>query len=461
MDILLTHSNHVFSDEKQRKKMEPYPPLQTLLAAALLREAGLDVAVCDVALQPPKESLRKAIRDTAPRLLVVCEDDFNFLTKMCLSRNRELSFWTAKLAREHHCLSAAHGSDATDRIEEYLQAGFDYVLIGEVEETLLELATGKSPEKIAGIAYRDAATGRIHRTAPRGNRAQLDELPRPAWELIDIDRYRDLWLSHQGYFSLNMVSSRGCPFRCNWCAKPIWGNNYHVRSAASVAQEMLQLKTRYAPDHIWFADDLFAASARWTRELAAAVEELGARVPFKMQSRCDLMTRDSVSDLRRAGCCDVWMGAESGSQRILDAMEKGTTVGQIRQAHENLRRNNIRTGLFLQFGYPGETWLDIEATIRMVRELRPDDVGISVTYPLPGTKLHQLVSAELGKKKNWTDSSDLSMMFRGTFSTALYRALANALHLEVRNPDSTSLIASAWADVESLKRAQLPSREVA
>ena len=459
MRILLTHSNHVFSDEKQRQKMEPYSPLQTLLAAAVLRKAGFTVSVCDVALESPKEKLTKAIRAAAPCLVVVCEDNFNFLTKMCLSRNRELAFWTAKLAREYECPSAVHGSDSTDRVEAYLQAGFDFVLIGEVERTLSELAAGYPAQRIAGLAYSNFETGITHRTPPRPRLTTLDELPLPAWDLINVNDYRELWLAKHGYFSLNMASSRGCPFRCNWCAKPIWGSTYHVRSAGRVAEEMLHLKTRYAPDHIWFADDIFAPSANWTKEFANAVEQLGARTPFKMQSRCDLMTRETVADLKRAGCGDVWMGAESGSQRILDAMEKGITVQQIAQACENLRRHDIRNGLFLQLGYPGETWEDIEATVRMVREVRPDDVGISVTYPLPGTKLHQLVSAELGNKRNWRDSGDLSMMFRGTFSTELYRALARVIHLEVRTPGSKTSIANAWADVDALKPAGMPVLE--
>ncbi len=462
VDIVLTHSNHVFSDEKQRAKMQPFPPLQTLLCAAVLRRSGLRVRVCDIALSAsPHEALIEAIRQAEPCLVVVCEDDFNFLTKMCLSRNRELAFWTADLARMYGCLTAVHGSDSTDHAQEYLDAGFAYVLIGEVEETLRELATGKSPSEIAGLAYRDAKTGKLRRTAPRKLNTELDNLPRPAWDLIDIDRYRNAWLEHHGYFSLNLVSSRGCPFRCNWCAKPIWGNNYHVRSAMSVAREMLHLKTRYAADHIWFADDIFALSSRWTEEFANAVEQLQTSMPFKMQSRCDLMTRETVSDLKRAGCCDVWMGAESGSQRILDAMEKGTTVQQIFRACDNLRRNGIRMGLFLQFGYPGETWDDIQSTINMLRTAKPDDVGVSVTYPLPGTKLHQLVSSGLGQKTNWRDSGDLSMMFRGSFSTDLYRALARAIHLEVRTPGEDSAIAGAWAEVEALKSASFCTAAVA
>jgi anaerobic magnesium-protoporphyrin IX monomethyl ester cyclase len=180
------------------------------------------------------------------------------------------------------------------------------------------------------------------------------------------------------------------------------------------------------------------------------VERLGAEVPFKMQSRCDLMTRDTVGALRSAGCTEVWMGAESGSQRILDAMDKGGSVKDIYRARENLRSHSIRACFFLQFGYPGETWDDIQETIRMVRETRPDDIGISVSYPLPGTRFYERVSAQIGQKSNWSDSADLAMMFRGEYSSEFYRALADALHAEVRGGFRNE--ADAWARVRELER---------
>lgn len=459
MTILLTHSNHVFYDDKQRQKMEPYPPLQTLLAAAVLRKAGHAVEVCDVALRAPEAALRAHLERLAPCLFVVCEDDFNFLTKMCLSRNRDLAFQAVKAARDYGCRTAVHGSDSTDHVDGYLRAGFDYVLIGEVEQTLVELAAGKDPHQIAGLAFQERRDGRALRTSPRRLQTNLDELPDPAWDLIDIEAYRQAWISRHGFFSLNLVSGRGCPYRCNWCAKPIYGDHYHVRSPAAVAREMLHVKTRYAPDHIWFADDIFALSARWTREFADEVAKLDARIPFKMQSRCDLMTRETVVDLKRAGCREVWMGAESGSQRILDAMDKGIRLEQIYQARENLRRNQIRAGWFLQFGYPGEGWEDIEATVRMVRNTKPDDIGVSVSYPLPGTKFHQIVSSQLSQKANWSESGDLAMMFQGTFSTDFYRTLARALHLEVRTPQDTAAIARAWGDLHSLRSKESTARE--
>jgi radical SAM superfamily enzyme YgiQ (UPF0313 family) len=200
-----------------------------------------------------------------------------------------------------------------------------------------------------------------------------------------------------------------------------------------VAEQILALKNTVAPDHLWFADDIFALSGEWTREFAQAVEDLGTRIPFKMQSRCDLMTRDTVEALRQAGCEEVWMGAESGSQSVLDDMDKDVLVDQIYEARENLRRHGIRACYFLQFGYPGETWEDIERTVRMVRDTQPDDIGVSVSYPLPGTRFFERVSEQLGKKRNWSDSDDLAMMFQGTYRSEFYKALRDALHFEVES----------------------------
>jgi len=270
---------------------------------------------------------------------------------------------------------------------------------------------------------------------------------------VDLEPYRAAWQAAHGYYSLNMASSRGCPYRCNWCAKPIWGDAYQARSPHSVAREMLHLKRDLRAEHVWFADDIFALSHQWTLEFADAVEELDAAIPFKMQSRCDLMTRDSVGALARAGCVEVWMGAESGSQRILDAMDKGLRLESIYEARENLRRHGIRACFFIQFGYPGEGWEEIQETVSMVRDTRPDDIGVSVSYPLPGTRFYQLVAGQLESKANWRDSGDLAMMFRGAYSSDFYRALADALHIEVRRPESAAELCQAWSRVRELRTA--------
>jgi radical SAM superfamily enzyme YgiQ (UPF0313 family) len=270
------------------------------------------------------------------------------------------------------------------------------------------------------------------RTPPRGFLKDLDRLPWPAWDLVDVDRYRRAWRSRHGYHSMNLVTTRGCPYHCNWCAKPIYGQRYAVRSPESVADEMAWLQGRYAPDHLAFADDIFGLQPGWVARFSQALAARGAAIPFKCLSRADLLSEEVVAALRAAGCQTVWLGAESGSQRILDAMEKGTRVDQIREAAQRLHARGIDVGFFLQFGYAGETREDIERTRALVRDCRPDDIGISVSYPLPGTRFYERVKAELGPARNWTDSDDLAMLYRGPFTTAFYRALHGVVHKEFR-----------------------------
>lgn len=434
-DVLLTHSYHLYYDRKQTRKMQPYPPLGTLYAAALLRRAGISIAFFDTMLNDPEQHFQEALERHRPRVVVVYEDNFNFLTKMCLTRMREVAFHILERSRAAGASALVNGSDASDHALDYLRQGFDYVLLGEAETTLLELvqrllADGNhGVESIPGLAcLRD---GRVVLTESRPLMRDLDILPLPSRDLIDIGQYRKAWESEHGYFSLNIVASRGCPYRCNWCAKPIYGDSFAVRSPRAVAEEMRALKYDFGATHLWFADDIFGMQARWVRELADEVEKLDAAIPFKMQSRVDLMTANNVRSLRRAGCAEVWLGAESGSQQILDAMEKGTRVEQIAKARGNLRTEGIRACYFLQFGYPGETREDIQKTVELVRQTRPDDIGVSVSYPLPGTRFFERVRTQLGDKTNWSDSEDLSMMFQGAYTDKFYRALHDALHADV------------------------------
>jgi anaerobic magnesium-protoporphyrin IX monomethyl ester cyclase len=443
-DVLLTHSYHLYYDRKQTRKMQPYPPLGTLYAAGLLRSAGVSVAVFDTMLNDPEAGFQAALEQHRPRIVVVYEDNFNFLSKMCLTRMREVAYHILETSRLAGATVLVNGSDASDHALEYLQQGFRAVLLGEAELTLLDTVSNllksneQALEHIPGLAYLRKDTNELVRTERRGLMRDLDQLAFPSRDLVDSNQYRSAWKSAHGYFSLNIVASRGCPYRCNWCAKPIYGDSFSVRSAEMVAQEMRQLKYEFGAEHLWFADDIFGLRPKWVRELAAAVERLDAAVPFKMQSRVDLMTADYVSSLRRAGCAEVWMGVESGSQKILDAMDKGTRVHQIATARENLRHEGIRACYFLQFGYPGETWQDIQNTIKLVRDTRPDDIGVSVSYPLPGTKFYDRVQAQMGEKTNWSDSEDLAMIFHGAYSNEFYRALHDALHAQVNTWNSGS-----------------------
>jgi anaerobic magnesium-protoporphyrin IX monomethyl ester cyclase len=436
-DVLLTHSYHLYFDRKQTRKMQPYPPLGTLYAAALLRSVGLSVALFDSMLNDPGQGFPAALAKHQPRVVVVYEDNFNFLTKMCLTRMREVAYYILEVSQKAGAQVLVNGSDASDRALDYLRQGFRCVLLGEAEWTLLETVQhllkgdNREIERIPGIAYLDGQTERLVRTPQRPLTRDLDLLPFPARDLVDANQYRSAWKNSHGYFSMNIVASRGCPYRCNWCAKPIYGDSFSLCSAWSVAEEMRRLKYDFGVEHLWFADDIFGLRAKWVRELAVEVEKLDAAVPFKMQSRVDLMTPDTVRALRRAGCAEVWLGVESGSQTILDAMDKGTRVEQIAKARENLRNEGIRACYFLQFGYQGETWEDIQKTARLVEDTRPDDIGVSVSYPLPGTKFFDRVKAQLGDKTNWSDSEDLSMMFQGAYTDEFYRALHDALHVQV------------------------------
>ncbi|MCA9972910.1 MAG: radical SAM protein, partial [Anaerolineales bacterium] len=438
-DILLGQSYYLRFDPKLWAAMQPYPPLGTLYAASVLRQHGYAVALFDAMLAESPAEWTAALAEVQPRIAVLYEDSFNYLSKMCLLNMRQAAFQMLAAAKAQGCLAIVCGSDATDHAAAYLDAGADYVLLGEGEETLVELLAaldGRSatpPTHILGLACR-AADGQVVHTPRRPVIADVDALPFPAWDLVDVARYRQIWLARHGYYSMNMVTTRGCPYHCNWCAKPIWGQRYSARSPANVAAELQWLKETYRPDHIWFADDIMGLKPGWWPAFADEVAARDARVPFKCLSRADLIVRhaQNVPALRRAGCEVVWIGAESGSQKILDAMEKGTTLAQIHAAASSLQAAGIRVGFFLQFGYPGETWEDVQATLQMVRDCRPDDVGMSVSYPLPGTRFHDNVSLQLGEKQNWADSADLAMMYAGPFGTDFYRQLHVTLHKEFR-----------------------------
>jgi radical SAM superfamily enzyme YgiQ (UPF0313 family) len=227
------------------------------------------------------------------------------------------------------------------------------------------------------------------------------------------------------------VSSRGCPYHCNWCAKPISGNRFQLRAPEEVATEIHDLKTHFGVEHIWFGDDVFALDRHWVEAFARAVESGGDVVPFKIQSRADLMSDATVSALKRAGCAEIWMGVESGSQKILDAMKKGLKLSAVYAARERLASAGIRACYFLQFGYSGEGWAEICETVQLVRRTRPDDIGISLSYPLPGTGFFDRVQAQLGRKRNWIDSDDLCTIHIASYNDNFYHALRDALHAEV------------------------------
>src|SRR5688572_6608310 len=459
LSILVCHSYFLRFDQKQQERAKPYPPLATLQVASMLRKAGHEVSLFDAMLAEDLTRFERQLDVLKPQVVLLYEDNYNFLSKMCLGRMRRAACEMLTLARARGARLLAAGSDASDAPEKYLAAGAHAVLHGEALATLTALVdrldhdiTLVDGQWVAGLPDVSVA-GPIGPLRSRGV-AKLPEpnhVALPAWDLVDIEKYRRVWQRAHGYFSLNMAASRGCSFRCNWCAKPIWGNQYLQRPAREVAAEMLHLRRHYRPDHIWFADDIFGFRVDWVNEFATALAEGGGGVPFTIQLRSDLVSPRMAQALRAAGCREVWLGAESGSQKILDAMNKGTTVEQIHVARRLLGDEGIRVGFFLQLGYLGEELQDILATRRLVQDARPDDVGVSVSYPLPGTRFYEQVKQQLRGKTHWQESNDLEMMFEGTYRSDFYRGLRDLLHAEVTDAGSAAL-GSRWEELLARER---------
>jgi anaerobic magnesium-protoporphyrin IX monomethyl ester cyclase len=459
-DVLFGQAYFLRFDPKLWEARQPYAPLGALYAAACVRERGYRVRLFDAMLASSENEWAAALDANRPRFAVIYEDNFNYLSKMCLLRMRQAALTMIDLARARGITTIVAGADATDHPATYLERGADVVVIGEGEVTLVELLdrlTGRTEatlptqptrptwdllREVPGLWMRDA-DGRYARTAPRATIRNLDSLPLPAWDLVDVDRYQSIWRSRHGYVSMNLVTTRGCPYHCNWCAKPIYGQRYAARSPEHVVEEMAWLKRTYRPDHLWIADDIFGLKPGWIERFAALLQQRDAAIPFKCLLRADQVTAAVAGALHAAKCQTAWIGAESGSQRILDAMEKGTRVEQIATATRLLHEAGVDVGFFLQFGYPGETREDIDLTLQMVRDCAPDDIGVSVSYPLPGTTFYQRVRAQLGRKQNWVDSNDLAMMYHATYVPDFYRALHALVHAEFRARKSVALVSRA------------------
>lgn len=444
MKLLFTHSYFSQFDPKQVVHGQPYPPLGTILAASFLRENNFEVKLFDTMFSKHPDEIIPILDAYKPDALIIYDDGFNYLTKMCLSNMREAAFKMQALAKKYDCKIIVASSDSTDHYDNYLNHGADFVIIGEAEHTLLELlqnikTSTKAFKNIQGLTFKENDT--LVKTAKRIVSKNLDEFPLPAWDLVNIAPYKTIWLQNKGYFSINIATTRGCPYSCNWCAKPIYGNAYNMRSPQNVVNEIKILKQLFNFDHIWFCDDIFGLKRSWVSDFSMLIKKEQLRFKYKIQSRADLLVQEKyVEDLANSGCDEVWMGAESGSQKILDAMDKGIRVEEIKIARKLLKHYGIKTSFFLQFGYLGETIDDIKKTILLIQETLPDDIGISVSYPLPGTSFYEKVKQDLNAKTNWEDSDEMAMLFKNTYSSAFYKQLHHYIHQLFRQKSAENKI---------------------
>ena len=458
-DIVLSNTYFQQFDPKQEKRMQPYPPLGTLYAASVLREKKYSIDFFDTVFASAASDIFSLLEKNAGQLFVICDDGFNYLTKMCLVNMRNACFEMIRYAKKMNCIVLVSSSDATDHWKEYLDTGADYILIGEVEQTLIELTDhlqNKSTDisKINGLGFKSGSE--YIRTEKREVIHDLDILPFPAWDLINMELYRNIWIKHNGYFSLNLTTTRGCPFKCNWCAKPIYGNRYNSRSPENVVNEIEFLIKKYSVSHFWFCDDIFGLKPGWIKQFSNLVQQSVLKFKFKIQCRADLLLdENNIESLALAGCDEIWIGAESGSQKILDAMDKGTTIEQIYRSTELMKKHGIKPCFFLQFGYSGETKEDILATTKMLFDLMPFDIGISVSYPLPGTKFYELVKNDFREKQNWNDSDELLLMFRSTYSPAYYKQLHRFIHKKYRRAQGIQSIKKLFSSPGKLSKSEL------
>jgi len=401
-----------------------------------MRNLGYEISFFDANLMESPQEVIKALEKSNAKYFVIYDDGFNYLTKMCLTNMRHAAYEMAQAAKNLGCTVLVSSSDSTDHFEAYLDNGVDYVMLGEAELTLQELIEHLEEEKsvadIKGIAYKESG-GDLRKNLKRPVIKDLDILPQPAWDLIDVAPYRKIWEGDGVPLSLNIATTRGCPYKCNWCAKPIYGNRYNSRSPKRVVDEIEWLSNTHGVTSFWMCDDIFGLKPGWVQGFRDELNKRGLKIQYKIQSRVDLLLKeDNIDALAESGLHEAWVGAESGSQKILDAMDKGTQVEQIYEATRILKKKGIRVAFFLQFGYLGEEREDIDLTLKMLTDLLPDDIGVSVSYPLPGTKFYEKVKEELKSKSNWTDSDDLDLMFEGTFKKDFYKRLHRYVHKEYR-----------------------------
>jgi anaerobic magnesium-protoporphyrin IX monomethyl ester cyclase len=425
MDILLTHGYFLFEDPKELQIMKPYPPLGILYICSHLRQKGLSAEVFDSTFSSRQE-LWNRLRQGPPSVLGVYA---NLMTRPNVVE-------ILRVAKESGWQTLVGGPEPGAYVDEYLAAGADVVVVGEGEITLEELVPALHAQafdtlhRIDGIAFR-GPNGSVVRTKTREQIKDIDTQPWPARESIDMARYVDVWRQHHGMGSVSLITARGCPYHCRWCSHEVFGKTHRRRKPVSVVDELEWLINRYQPQMAWMADDVFTIHHGWLFQYAAELKRRGLKLPFECISRADRLNQQVVETLAEMGCFRVWIGSESGSQRILDAMERGVTVEQVQTAVALCRSAGIQTGMFLMWGYEGEDLSDIEATVEHVKKTDPDIFFTTVAYPIKGTPYFSEVAERVENPKSWSEGSDRDFRIRNRHSRQFYRFADKLLRSEV------------------------------
>ncbi len=413
--LLLAHGWFLHDDPAEQKAMRPYPPLGVLYVAGYLRSVGVDVAVWDGTFRLRGDFLDALVQHRP----AVVGFYANMVTRKHILR-------MASMAKRAGAKVVVGGPDPANYADRYLDWGVDAVVVGEGEHTMAELLPAwergeRDLSAIAGLVWRDDA-GKTVRNSARAQIRDLDAMPGPARDLIDIDRYLDTWRRHHGASSVNLITARGCPFHCNWCSHAVYGHSHRRRTPGHVADEVQELLARYRPDQIWYADDVFTIHKKWLMRYAEELQSRGIRVPFETITREDRLDDEIIAALASMGAKRIWVGAESGSQRILDAMERSTNAERVVEVVRKLEAAGIETGMFLMLGYEGEQLQDIEASIDMVARAAPGVFLTTVSYPIAGTPYAHQVAERTVPTASWHDGSDRDLAVAGRHSPRWFEA---------------------------------------
>ncbi len=449
-DIVLTHGCILAEDEKERRIMMPYPPLGLLYVAAYLKREGYAVEVLDPTLGS-RSDLEGQLRRMSPSVLGLYA---TFLTRSSVLQIADVAGdlgWTVVVG----------GPDANAHAEEYLNHGVHVVVFGEGEQTIaavLEVLGDRGRQGaqhlkgIAGTVFRDHS-GRIVRNQPRELIADLDDLPWPDREAVDIPAYLTSWREHHGSGPISLITARGCAYRCDWCSHAVYGRSHRRRSPGACADEVEWLMATYRPDRLWYADDVFTIHHEWLETYASELATRNLRAPFETITRADRMMDPSVvKTLASMGCERLWIGAESGSERLLRDMRRDVTPEQIIHAAKVAREHGIKVGLFLMWGYEDERMSDIEATIDMVRRARPDVFLTTLVYPIKGTGYWEKVRDRIVNPKPWAETSDQENQVRDRPDREHYRladswlrASVSEIEADTDDPSSAAELAAETA----------------
>jgi radical SAM superfamily enzyme YgiQ (UPF0313 family) len=414
MDVLLTHGYFLYEDPHELAVMKPYPPLGLLYISSHLKSRGFDVTLFDTTFSRADE-LDAVIRREKPPVVGIYA---NLMTRSNVLR-------TIRVAHEAGSVLVAGGPDPANYLEEYLSRGVDVVVIGEGETALEDLLPHlarrglQNLEAIQGIAFRDV-NGQIVRTEPRPMIADLDAQPFPDRAAIDQHEYVRVWREHHGQGSVSLITARGCPFTCTWCSHAVFGYSHRRRSPNNVVDEVEHIVAEYHPDQLWYADDVFTIQHKWLFEYADELERRGLKLPFETISREDRLNEEVVATLARMGCYRLWLGAESGSQRVLDGMKRRTQADRVRDMTHLLQRHGIEVGMFIMLGYDGEERSDIEATVAHLKDAGPNTFLTTVAYPIKGTPYYQTVEDRIVARREWESGSDRDYTVAGRYSSRFY-----------------------------------------